>query len=1227
MYRADATARSARSATMPSAPARPHDAKAYLQSHPITFRARFHSPVNPEVDALHDTGSNLSVISESTCQYLHNGIMPTLQPTDLVIHGLGTQKALGSIQLKFFIDATVGPEDEPVTVPLESTFFVVANYGPGVGIGLDLMIHYQIDTLVSEAKAVIPTERGATRFDICFARHFPPTSGTANKKLINQWADVYTSAVTASTVTLRAREETFLKPKSYTWVSINQPDGPDSLEWVVLPDRHVDSGGASLFAVQSALTNNRQLGPHGVGLMVTNFGDLPVRLPKGFALTTAEAVGWGARATSCGMFDAPIADNTQPQHAATTFSADAHSPGSHLPFNPLDPNNEEEDGLKRNAAKVHEQAPGSKVNGVDIAHDPLTGQPYAELAEAVRKHPAAFSSGPPGKVKVGEPVRIRLTDEHLLRAEGLRPLGPAKRQVEKEELKTLLEWGIIEKSHSRLGFPVVIVKQGKKMRYCIDYRQLNKHTVPEAYPMQRQDEIFNSLGGMRYFSCADAARGYHQIPIAKEDRHLTAFTTHQGLFQYKYMPFGLRNAPAVFQRFMEEFIICGLRWQSALVYIDDVIIYTETIEEHVKSISTPLENAEKAGLTFSAAKCHLGYPSLQLLGRMISQDGLSIVLDKVKAITDMPSPTDRSTLRSSLGSVGYYRMYILSYARKSEPLQRLLRPNDDKSYPPFEWTATEEKAWNELKEHLTKAPILMFPRPNFAFILYVDASFTRVSVVVHQLFPQDDKQAKHFNANDAASGKTTGLEARLRAEYARDPWTKTKHDDAQRDRLVAPFLVDKDHCLRVEMAGGTRLLLPEGLIDEVLHDFHDRMGHPGIARTAAAINARFFRPKLADRISRHVLECAHCQKAKSSRTKRPGHMDPKDVDPVAFSAVATDIVMGLPRSPRGHECCLLVVCLWTGTVLLAPCKTQLSAKDLADLWFETVTRRGFHPHTITSDQGPQFVSDMWTKLQNKMGTKLVFSAPYHQQANPAERAVQTIETMLRVYCEDDEHKWHNHLSYVELAYNSTPSTNTGLSPFDLLYSSYSSVWPKLQERWAAGMDSNEVKEAAVARTENARQALAIAKARQARTWNDRHRPPPEYKEGDMVLVRLHDRPLTASDRNLHKLRHSKRGPWRIGRVLSRVAVELEVDGGREKPIAVTVDQIEPFKQSTQPATHDNASPPAPAQPETAKATPSEETATSAQETSTVESQAPRKSARNEGRPRRRWDVQAKLVEV
>lgn len=202
--------------------------------------------------------------------------------------------------------------------------------------------------------------------------------------------------------------------------------------------------------------------------------------------------------------------------------------------------------------------------------------------------------------------------------------------------------------------------------------------------MTRSDAIFDTLDGKRVFSILDATRGYHQLLVAESDPWKTAFIIHRGLFQFKRMPFGLRNAPLQFQRFMDS-VLGSLRWTAALVYIDDILVFSADVNSHATHLRILLDSAISVGLRFNPTKCHFAYPSLKVLGHRSSTDGLSIHNDRAAAIRELATPRTLKELWHVLVIFGYYWQYIPKFAIVAAPLTRLTKGTRFRKLPDGTW--------------------------------------------------------------------------------------------------------------------------------------------------------------------------------------------------------------------------------------------------------------------------------------------------------------------------------------------------------------------------------------------------------------------------------------------------------------------------------------------------------------------------------------------------------------
>ena len=308
---------------------------------------------------------------------------------------------------------------------------------------------------------------------------------------------------------------------------------------------------------------------------------------------------------------------------------------------------------------------------------------------------------------------------------------PANYRAEiEQQISSMLQQGIIEVSSSPWMAPAVFVrKKSGEIRLCVDYRELNKKTVKDAYPLPRPDEVQDRLRGSTIFSTFDLKSGYWQLPVHQDDQPKTAFCPGSGfgLFQFCRMPFGLSGAPGSFQRLMNN--VCG-DLPFVTTYLDDLLVHSMSKEEHLQHLHVMFQKMSAAGLTFRGSKCHIGLSQVTYLGHVFSAAGMGPDPHKVSAVRDWMTPTDQASLRSFLGLASYYRRYIPCFANLAAPLYHLTNKGVT-----FDWNSTCQSAFNNLKDALIQAPILKYPdftplaKP---FHLYTDASATGIGAVLEQ---------------------------------------------------------------------------------------------------------------------------------------------------------------------------------------------------------------------------------------------------------------------------------------------------------------------------------------------------------------------------------------------------------------------------------------------------------------------------------------------------------------
>ncbi|KAJ8037468.1 hypothetical protein HOLleu_18285 [Holothuria leucospilota] len=350
-----------------------------------------------------------------------------------------------------------------------------------------------------------------------------------------------------------------------------------------------------------------------------------------------------------------------------------------------------------------------------------------ELVSLITQYGHVFSKGPSdmGRTKVVQ--HTINTGSHAPIKQAPRRVPISRREEITNHLNEMLANDVVEPSCSPWASPIVLVgKKDGSTRFCVDYRKLNDITVKDSYPLPKIDETLDMMGGSRWFSTLDLASGYWQIEMAAADRPKTAFVTHQGLFQFKVLPFGLCNAPATFERLM-EFVLAGLQWSTCLIYLDDVIVHSHDFSAHIQRLAEVLQRFEQAGLKLSPKKCHLLQKEVEYLGHRITPEGISTDPEKIRAIRNWPVPQNLTEVRSFLGLCAYYRRFIKDFANIAKPLHRLTEKNKR-----FNWTEETQLAFQKLKTALTEAPVLSFPLPKGQFIIDADASNHGLGAVLSQ---------------------------------------------------------------------------------------------------------------------------------------------------------------------------------------------------------------------------------------------------------------------------------------------------------------------------------------------------------------------------------------------------------------------------------------------------------------------------------------------------------------
>ncbi|KAJ9547520.1 hypothetical protein OSB04_020063 [Centaurea solstitialis] len=657
-------------------------------------------------------------------------------------------------------------------------------------------------------------------------------------------------------------------------------------------------------------------------------------------------------------------------------------------------------------------------------------------------------------------------------------LAPSEMQELSNQLQELLDKGFIRPSSSPWGAPVLFVKKKDgSFRMCIDYRELNKITIKNRYPLPRINDLFDQLQGATYFSKIDLRSGYHQMRVREEDIAKTAFRTRYDHYEFLVMPFGLTNAPAVFMDLMNR--VCRPYLDKfVIVFIDDILIYSQSKKDHEHHLRLILEllKAEKLYAKFS--KCEFWIREVHFLGHVVNKEGIHVDPAKIEAIKKWKAPKTPTETRQFLGLAGYYRRFIANFSKIAQPLTTLTQ-KDEK----FIWGEKQEEAFQLFKHKLCNAPILALPEGTDNFVVYCDASHQGLGCVLMQnkkVIAYASRQLKvhekNYTTHDLEIGAVVfALKIWRHYLYGTKCTIFTDHKSLQhildqkmlnmRQRRWVELLSDYDYEIkyhpgkanvvadalsRKERVKPTRsramgMVVQTSLKSQIVEAQKEALKANNLKKETLhklekefeekSDGVRYFKNRIwvpkVDQLRALIMDEAH----QSKYSIHPGSDKmykglkehywwsgmKKDIATYVSKCLTCAKVKAEHQKPSG--------------LLQQPeipeWKWEQISMDF--LYVDEIVMRHGIPISIISDRDSRFTSQFWQSLQATLGTRVDLSTAYHPQTDgQTERTIQTLEDMLRACVLEFGGTWDDHLPLVEFSYNNSYHASIQCAPYEAL---------------------------------------------------------------------------------------------------------------------------------------------------------------------------------------------------